>query len=177
MPAGKARFAACSKAALAAMERLGAKRARIAAAIGPCIRQANYEVGRNSRRASAPPMPANARFFVPVARAPAITGSICRLCRPPPRRTPASDQVETLGACTYARENDFFSFRRTTHRKEPDYGREISAIVLDEVSTALQTPDSQQPSVYAPGHALLKARHQTRHRRIVDAGDEDQGTR
>jgi copper oxidase (laccase) domain-containing protein len=38
--------------------------------------------------------------------------------------------VESLGMCTYARDEDFFSFRRTTHRGEKDYGRQISAIVL-----------------------------------------------
>ena len=38
--------------------------------------------------------------------------------------------VEFLDACTYEREDDFFSYRRTTHRKEADYGRELSAIML-----------------------------------------------
>ncbi len=38
--------------------------------------------------------------------------------------------VESLSACTYAREEDFFSFRRTTHRGESDYGRQISAIAI-----------------------------------------------
>jgi polyphenol oxidase len=39
-------------------------------------------------------------------------------------------QVEDLGLCTYADEKRFYSYRRTTHRKEPDYGRLISGIVL-----------------------------------------------
>src|SRR6202049_4904041 len=38
--------------------------------------------------------------------------------------------VEILDACTYEREGEFFSYRRATHRKEPDYGRELSAITL-----------------------------------------------
>jgi copper oxidase (laccase) domain-containing protein len=38
--------------------------------------------------------------------------------------------IEPLGVCTYPPENGFFSFRRTTHAREPDYGRQISAIVL-----------------------------------------------
>ena len=38
--------------------------------------------------------------------------------------------VEPLGICTYPPENGFFSFRRTTHRGEPDYGRHINAIAL-----------------------------------------------
>ena len=46
---------------------------------------------------------------------------------------PANDNLmELLDACTYAREDDFFSYRRTTHRKEPDYGRELSAIMLTD---------------------------------------------
>jgi copper oxidase (laccase) domain-containing protein len=40
--------------------------------------------------------------------------------------------VETLGICTYPPENGFFSFRRTTHAGEPDYGRQVSAIMLTE---------------------------------------------
>jgi len=40
------------------------------------------------------------------------------------------DDVVRLSACTYAREDDFFSFRRSTHRSEADYGRDISAIML-----------------------------------------------
>ena len=40
--------------------------------------------------------------------------------------------VQSLGICTYPPENGYFSFRRTTHAREPDYGRQISAIVLTE---------------------------------------------
>ncbi len=40
------------------------------------------------------------------------------------------ESVEILDACTYEREDEFFSYRRATHRKEPDYGRELSAIML-----------------------------------------------
>ena len=39
--------------------------------------------------------------------------------------------VELMGICTYPKENGFFSFRRTTHAGEPDYGREISAILIN----------------------------------------------
>jgi copper oxidase (laccase) domain-containing protein len=42
------------------------------------------------------------------------------------------ESVEILDVCTYARADEFFSYRRTTHRKEPDYGRELSAIMLVE---------------------------------------------
>ena len=53
-----------------------------------------------------------------------------RLMSPTGWRAPALAKVTRLSACTYAREADFFSFRRATHRGETDYGREISAIVL-----------------------------------------------
>ena len=39
--------------------------------------------------------------------------------------------AEGLGRCTYAEEDLFYSYRRTTHRKESDYGRQVSAIVLE----------------------------------------------
>jgi copper oxidase (laccase) domain-containing protein len=39
--------------------------------------------------------------------------------------------AQGLGRCTYAEEDLFFSYRRATHRKEPDYGRQVSAIVLE----------------------------------------------
>ena len=38
--------------------------------------------------------------------------------------------VEDLGLCTYAEPARFFSYRRTTHRGEPDYGRHVNAIAL-----------------------------------------------
>ena len=41
-------------------------------------------------------------------------------------------EAEALDRCTYAEEDLFYSYRRTTHRKEADYGRQISAIVLEE---------------------------------------------
>lgn len=117
------------EATVAAMEALGAKRARIAAAVGPCISQANYEVGPEFIARFAAEDSANARFFVPSGRVEHhrfdLEGYVAdRL------RAASVDRIETLRACTYARDADFFSFRRTTHRGEKDYGREISAIAL-----------------------------------------------
>ncbi|TIT72833.1 MAG: polyphenol oxidase, partial [Mesorhizobium sp.] len=40
--------------------------------------------------------------------------------------------AEGLGRCTYAEKDLFYSYRRTTHRKEADYGRQVSAIVLEK---------------------------------------------
>jgi hypothetical protein len=121
--------AGVTDAAIAAMEELGARRARIVAAIGPLIRQPSYEVGaelvENFRQADA----ANARFFQPSARPGHFMFDLpgyvaARLARA------GIGAIEDLGACTYADPQHFFSFRRTTHRGEPDYGRHVNAIVL-----------------------------------------------
>ena len=116
-------------AAIGAMEKLGALRGRIAAAIGPCISQANYEVGPEFRERFVDADSTHARFF---ARAEApdhfrfdLEGfAVARLA------AAGVSDIAPLSACTYARERSFFSFRRATHRKEPAYGRQISAIML-----------------------------------------------
>jgi hypothetical protein len=117
------------EATLDAMEALGAQRMRIAAAIGPCISQANYEVGPEFLTRFAAADSAHTRFFVPSDRTEHhrfdLEGFVAdRLVRA------GVDKIEALRACTYGRAADFFSFRRTTHNRETDYGREISAIVL-----------------------------------------------
>jgi YfiH family protein len=114
---------------LAAMEKLGADRDRIVAAIGPCIAQNNYEVGAEFRDRFADIDSANDRFFIPSDKPDhfrfALEGYVVH------RLTAAGiSSIEPLHADTYAREADFFSFRRTTHRREPNYGRQISAIAL-----------------------------------------------
>lgn len=119
------------EATLEAMEKLGALRGRISAAIGPCISQENYEVGFDFRDRFLEQGLRQRRFFVPSGREghyrfdlPAYVAH---------RLTQAgTGSVETLAVCTYPPENGFFSFRRTTHAGEPDYGRQISAIVLTE---------------------------------------------
>ena len=45
----------------------------------------------------------------------------------------AGAEAEWIGRCTYAEEDLFYSYRRTTHRGEADYGRQISAIVLEDI--------------------------------------------
>jgi polyphenol oxidase len=113
---------------LAAMEKLGADKSRIAAAVGPCIAQASYEVGPEFHtRFTAEP--GNARFFIASDKPDHfrfdLEGYVVH-------RLGAAgiSHIETLGADTFAREADFFSFRRTTHRGEANYGRQISAIAL-----------------------------------------------
>ncbi len=113
---------------VAAMEELGARRDRIAAAIGPCIARASYEVDTGFARRFEEADPANERFFSPgraghhqfdleayVAHRIASAGI---------------GRIEMLGLDTYSDTERFFSYRRATHRGEPDYGRQISVIGL-----------------------------------------------
>jgi polyphenol oxidase len=117
------------EATIAAMERLGAQRGQIHAAIGPMIRQRNYEVGPDLIARFAAEDPDSQRFFAPAPREGHalfdLAGFIAmRLARAGVR------QCEDLGLCTYADPERFFSFRRSTHRAEADYGRHVNAIAL-----------------------------------------------
>ena len=114
---------------LAAMDVLGAQRTRIAAAIGPCISLANYEVGDEFRARFLAEDAANARFFIPGACPDHYQFDLESFVAERLAKAGLT-KVWRHSACTYARENDFFSFRRATHRGERDYGREISVIVL-----------------------------------------------
>jgi YfiH family protein len=119
-----------AEATIAAMEALGARRANIQAAIGPCISQQNYEVGFDFRDRFLEQGGLRMRkFFVPSDRQGHyrfdLEGYVAaRLA------ALGLGSVQPLGVCTYPVESGFFSFRRATHAGEPDYGREISAILL-----------------------------------------------
>ncbi|MGY6706919.1 MAG: peptidoglycan editing factor PgeF [Rhizobiaceae bacterium] len=114
---------------IAAMERLGARSARIVAVLGPSISQENYEVGPEFVERFRASDPASERFFVPSARAGHalfdLRGyTLARLER-------AGIEAASVPHCTYALESEFYSYRRATHRNEPDYGRQVSAIVME----------------------------------------------
>ncbi|MCP3729562.1 peptidoglycan editing factor PgeF [Sphingomonas sp. MG17] len=114
--------------AIAAMEALGARREHIAAAIGPCIARASYEVDQGFHTRFAEHDPANARFFTPGREGHRQFDLEAYVAH---RLTAAGvGTVEPLGEDTYAQPNRFYSFRRATHRSEPDYGRQISLIAL-----------------------------------------------
>jgi polyphenol oxidase len=116
---------------IAAMERLGASRARIAAALGPMIRQKNYETGADLRDRFINADPANARFFRPAAREGHFMFDLAGYVAA--RLAVAGvGMIEDVEACTYADEEKFFSYRRMTHRGEADYGRHVNVIVLEE---------------------------------------------
>jgi YfiH family protein len=117
------------EATLDAMEKLGADRTRIAAAIGPCISQAHYEVGWDFRDRFLELGLRQRKFFVPSGKEGHYRFDLEDYAA---HRLAAAGigNVEKLGVCTYPAENGFFSFRRTTHAGEPDYGRQVSAILL-----------------------------------------------
>jgi len=116
------------QATIEAMIALGAARENITAVIGPCISQANYEVGPEFLDSFMDEDPDFSRFFT--------NGTGDRYLFDLPLfclhqlRAQSIAQAEWVGHCTYADEARFFSFRRTTHRKESDYGRLLSAITL-----------------------------------------------
>lgn len=113
---------------IAAMEALGARRDAIVASLGPSIGRQNYEVGPEFVERFLAVDPAYGRYFTPSGKPghsmfdlPAFTTQ---------RLDDAGVTAENLDICTYPDEDRFFSYRRTTHRQEPDYGRQISAIMV-----------------------------------------------
>jgi polyphenol oxidase len=115
---------------IAAMEKLGARRGRISAALGPSISQANYEVGPEFIERFLASDPQNECYFAPSPNAGHAMFDLNGYTVD--RLRAAGVHAEMLGRCTYAEEGLFFSYRRATHRKEADYGRQISAIVIEE---------------------------------------------
>lgn len=117
------------EAALQAMEGLGARRERVEAGIGPCIGLAAYEVGPEFEAQFLQHDPAASRFF---ARATAAARPHFDLAAYIGDRLAAQGirAARCSTQCTFAEDKEFFSFRRCQARQEPDYGRQISAIVL-----------------------------------------------
>ena len=112
-----------------AMEKLGAERSGIVAAIGPLIRQRSYEVGSEFVERFTDADAENARFFVPSHRSGHamfdLGGFIgMRLAQA------GIPIIDDIGIDTYADER-FYSYRRSVHRSEPDYGRHVHAIALE----------------------------------------------
>jgi YfiH family protein len=115
--------------AIAAMISLGARVDRIAAAVGPCIARASYEVDHAFAERMLGEDPENDRFFAegPGGRPHFDLEAyvVARLAAADVRR------IEASGLDTYALEDRFYSYRRATHRAEPTYGRQISLIGLE----------------------------------------------
>jgi len=117
------------EATIAAMERLGAQRANIVAALGPMIRQPNYEVGDDLVTRFVEADAANRAYFSSAGRPGHAMFDLAGFVMS--RLSQAGlGKIEDLGHCTYADATRFYSYRRTTHRGEADYGRHINAIML-----------------------------------------------
>lgn len=124
----KGALAGVTDRTIEAMERLGARRDRIAAAVGPCIARASYEVDWAFQERFCAEDPANERFFGegPSGKPHFDLESyvLARLA------AAGLARVEALGEDTYSQPQRFFSYRRATHLGEPSYGRQISLIGL-----------------------------------------------
>jgi polyphenol oxidase len=112
-----------------AMERLGAERAGIVAAIGPLIRQHSYEVGNEFIERFVEADAENALFFIPAAREGHAMFDLAGFIRMRLENAGVL-MIDDIGVDTYSDER-FYSYRRSVHRKEPDYGRHVHAIVLE----------------------------------------------
>jgi YfiH family protein len=121
-------FGGVIESVVALMEQRGAERGRIAAAIGPVIARKSYEVDDGFLRRFAKADPENERFFSPGREGHHQFDLEAYVLA----RVAAAGvtRAEALGLDTYADPDRFFSFRRATHRGEPDYGRQISLIAL-----------------------------------------------
>jgi len=117
------------EASIAAMEKLGAERNGIVAAIGPMIRQPSYEVGSEFVTRFLDADADNAVFFLPSSREGHAMFDLAGFIRD---RLEAAGvlMIDDLGLDTYSDER-FFSYRRSVHRGEPDYGRHVHAIALE----------------------------------------------
>ena len=113
---------------VAAMEKLGADRAGIVAAIGPLIRQHSYEVGAEFVERFIEADAENAPFFIPSDRDGHAMFDLAGFIRMRLENAGVL-MIDDIGVDTYADER-FYSYRRSVHRKEPDYGRHVHAIAL-----------------------------------------------
>ncbi len=117
------------EATIEAMTGLGADRSRIVAVLGPTISGSAYEVGPEYKQRFIDADAANGRYFAPSRR---DGHAMFDLPAYIVDRLTANriGRVENLNLCTYGAPDRFFSYRRTTHNGEPDYGRMLSAIAI-----------------------------------------------
>jgi len=119
-------LAGITDSAIGEMEAIGARRDRIAAAIGPCIALPSYEVDEAFRDRFIDAEVSNDRFFIATASG-ELHFDLPAYVR---HRLIAAGiaEVETIHLDTYSDADRFYSYRRATHCGEPDYGRQISLI-------------------------------------------------
>ncbi len=125
----KGAFTGVLESTIEAMESLGARRERITAVLGPSISADNYEVGPEFVARFVEADAANAAYFAPSTRDGHAMFDLNRYTVD--RLARAGVEAAMVDLCTYADEDRFYSYRRATHRAEPDYGRQISAIMLE----------------------------------------------
>ena len=114
---------------VAQMVSRGAKHASIVATIGPTISQSNYEVGQDFREQFLAKDPTSQKWFEPGEKEAHFQFNLPGFVAERLEQLGVGT-VENMDLCTYADENRFFSYRRTTHRAQSDYGRGISVITL-----------------------------------------------
>lgn len=126
----KGAFTGVLENTIAAMEALGAARSRIKAVLGPSISGSQYEVGPEFHARFVDAKAEDSHYFSPSTRAGHFLFDLQALTVD--RLSQAGVSATMTGHCTYSDEGKFFSYRRTTHRGEPDYGRQISVISIRE---------------------------------------------
>lgn len=125
----KGAYSGVVKNTIAAMQQLGAEISNIKAYIGPSIAQESYEVGPEFQARLVEETPENTQFFIPSTR---VDHAMFDLKSYVAAKLAAADiqNVEVHADDTCAMEEKYFSYRRSCLRKEADYGRQISCIVI-----------------------------------------------
>jgi YfiH family protein len=113
-----------------AMEKLGAERSGIVAAIGPMIRQSSYEVGSEFVERFLEADADNAMYFLPGERDGHAMFDLAGFIRMRLENAGVL-MIDDVGVDTYS-DQRFYSYRRSVHRKEADYGRHVHAIALEK---------------------------------------------
>ena len=126
----KGALAGVVESTIDAMEGQGASRDDIIVGLGPMLRQRNYEVGLEFVARFEEADADNARFFSSASRQGHAMFDLPGYIHARLQRAGVL-MVDDIDLCTYADEDSFFSYRRSTHRKEDDYGRHVHAIVLE----------------------------------------------
>jgi YfiH family protein len=111
------------------MVKIGAERESIKAAIGPCLAQENFEVSPDFIGQFVDEDKRTAMFFVSQDNSEKYLFNFPAYVEYRLKRA-GIQFIQNIGIDTYSNENDYFSYRRATHRGEADYGRQISAIMI-----------------------------------------------
>ena len=117
------------EATVAMLQQYGAVMSSIKAAIGPCLAQESFEVSSDFKKAFLEEESDNCAFFIEGQKSEKYMFDLRGYCHSKLKGL-GVQQVFVSEDNTYLAEDQYFSYRRTTHRSEPDYGRQISVVVL-----------------------------------------------